>query len=87
MTKRADGYMRESMPEVAAWLDQLFDAFGREAIVKQIQRGMKGARVFHASENGHELGTPIHVEQANLLVWDEYRFVRPEALKGGPHGR
>jgi len=53
----ARGSMREQMPTVAAWIDQMRAAFGKEHIDRQIRAGMKGQPVFFASENGHTLGT------------------------------
>lgn len=53
----ARGSMREQMPTVAAWIDQMRAAFGKEHIDRQIQAGMKGQPVFYASENGHTVGT------------------------------
>ena len=50
--------MREVMPEIAAWLDGLRGAFGRAAIDESIRLGLRGERIFHARENGHELGYP-----------------------------
>lgn len=53
------GAMREQMPETAAFIDALREAFGAEAINGQIRRGMKGEPVFHAREGGFEIGTPL----------------------------
>lgn len=54
----AKGSMREQMPVVAAWIDQMRAAFGAEHIDQVIKAGMRGAPVFFASENGHAVGTP-----------------------------
>lgn len=51
--------MRADMPTVAAWIDELRAAFGREVIDEAIRKGMAGLPTFHASENGHEVGTPL----------------------------
>lgn len=51
--------MREKMPKVAAWIDALRSAFGREHIDDCIRRGMTsagGAWEFRANENGHVVG-------------------------------
>lgn len=53
------GRLREEMPEVAAWVDDLRKAFGEEYINKIIAAGMRGEPVFSASENGHTIGTPV----------------------------
>lgn len=55
----AKGSMREQMPVVAAWIDELRKAFGAESIDRQIRKGMRGEPVFFASENGQTVGTPI----------------------------
>lgn len=54
----SNGNMREQMPTVAAWIDGLRDAFGKDYIDRQIRRGLKGEGVFHAVERGHEIGRP-----------------------------
>lgn len=54
MTK---GSLREQMPTVAAFIDELRAAFGAESIDRQIRKGMRGEPVFYASENGHTVGT------------------------------
>lgn len=51
------GDMREKMPTVAKWIDELREAFGKEEIDAQIRKGMKGQPTFWASENGVEVGT------------------------------
>jgi hypothetical protein len=51
------GSMRDEMPTVAAWIDGMREAFGKEHIDRQIRAGMKGSPVFYASENGHTVGT------------------------------
>lgn len=57
--------MREQMPQCAAFIDSLRDAFGKEHIDGQIRAGMRGEPVFYASENGHTLGTkPDQVHHA-----------------------
>lgn len=53
----AKGSMRERMPTVAAWIDDMRAAFGIEHIDRQIKAGMHGQPVFYASENGHTVGT------------------------------
>jgi len=45
------------MPQTAAFIDAMRDAFGREHIDGQIRRGIAGDATFHAAEAGHELGT------------------------------
>lgn len=56
--ERKPGHMRQAMPTVAAWIDELRAAFGAEAIDTSIRAGLRGApNRFHARERGHELGT------------------------------
>lgn len=61
--------MRQAMPTVAAWIDELRDAFGAETINSAIKAGMEGQPTFYASENGHEIGTraPYSAEKAVSL--------------------
>lgn len=56
--------MREQMPEVAAFIDKMRDAFGKEHIDQQIRKGMRGEPVFFARENGHQIGTPVTEEDS-----------------------
>lgn len=47
--------MREKMPKVAAWIDDLRAAFGAESIDQAIRQGLRDG-TFRASENGHTIG-------------------------------
>ena len=49
--------MREAMPKVAGFVDEMRQAFGAEQINGAIRSGIKGRPHFWASENGNELGT------------------------------
>lgn len=51
------GSMRQDMPTVAAFVDDLRAAFGRDYIDGAIRAGLQGRPVFWAQEGGHELGT------------------------------
>ena len=51
--------LRETMPTVAAIIDDLRAAFGADAINPSIKGGMAGVPTFYARENGHEVGTPL----------------------------
>lgn len=66
------GSLRDAMPTVAAWIDDLRDAFGAEVIDGQIRKAVRdGLPTFHAVENGHEVGTPlpaVHGITADKLV-------------------
>lgn len=48
--------LRLSMPTVAAWIDELREAFGVDSINASIRNGVGGGNRFHAVENGHEIG-------------------------------
>lgn len=61
------GSLREVMPQVAAWVDELRECFGRAEIDRQIAGGMAGRPTFHASENGMEIGTPIEWDAARAI--------------------
>jgi hypothetical protein len=64
MTKPAN--MRESMPKVAAWIDDLRSAFGAEDINAAMRFRMAGVPVFYASEGGHQVGTPLPAPRAEV---------------------
>jgi hypothetical protein len=49
--------LRAEMPTVAAWIDELREAFGVDQINQSIKAGINGQPTFYASENGHEIGT------------------------------
>lgn len=51
--------LRETMPEIAAWIDRMRDAFGAEVINEAIRAGLAGEPSFHALERGVEIGTPL----------------------------
>lgn len=61
--------MREAMPLVAAFIDDLRAAFGADAVNAHIRRGMAGEPGFWASENGHILGTKMP-ECGNAITAD-----------------
>lgn len=51
--------LRQQMPTVAAWIDDLRAAFGKELIDIAIRAGLDGQQTFYASEGGQQVGTPI----------------------------
>lgn len=57
----AKSNMREQMPQVAAIIDAFREAFGAEVVDAAIRRGMRGGQGFHATENEHEVGTPVYL--------------------------
>ena len=48
--------LRQTMPTVAAWVDELRAAFGADAINPAIRNGAAGGSYFYAEENGHAIG-------------------------------
>lgn len=56
------GHMRQAMPTVAQWIDDLRAEFGADQVDPSIRAGMRGEpNQFHATEGGHEIGTPFEV--------------------------
>ena len=72
------GRLREVMPHTAAFIDQMREAFGREAIDNIIANGMAGRPGFHAIENGLEIGTPGFQSTPGgpIEQWDSARAVK-----------
>ncbi len=62
--------LREKMPSVTAFIDDLREAFGKDMIDGQIRKGMKGEPVFYASENGVEIGTKVDSGATWRVTWD-----------------
>lgn len=60
------GKLRQRMPIVDSFIDDLRLHFGREGIDRSIACGLKDGS-FHARENGHEVGMPVQ--------WDESMIV------------
>lgn len=48
--------MREAMPTVAAWIDELREAFGADVINPAIRNGVAGGTHFYAEEGGQTIG-------------------------------
>ncbi len=54
------GSLRDSLPEIAEWIDGLRAAFGREPVDEAIRRGMRGEDGFCVRRDGKVLvGTPL----------------------------
>ena len=49
--------LRQTMPTIAAFIDDLRAAFGAECINQSIKAGIDGQPTFWARENGIEIGT------------------------------
>lgn len=64
--------MRDSMPTVAAWIDDLRAAFGADQVNGSIMAGLAGLPTFYAEEAGHQLGTPATMPaEARLHVFSD----------------
>jgi len=50
------GGLRGDMPLIAAFIDDMREAFGRDKIDSAIRNGMRGGDLFFASENGITIG-------------------------------
>lgn len=46
MDKGRGGSLRAELPDMAAWIDSLRRAFGKDRVDEQIRRGMKGEPTF-----------------------------------------
>jgi hypothetical protein len=58
--KQGKGRLRDQMPTITAFIDELRAVFGKEGIDQAIARGMRGEPdQFYASENGITIGTPF----------------------------
>lgn len=62
---------RSAMPKVAAWIDTLRDAFGRELIDGQIRAATRdGLPTFHATEAGHSVGVLLPAARVEISAAD-----------------
>lgn len=48
--------LRQAMPTVAAWVDELREAFGADAINPALRNGAAGGALFYATEGGQTIG-------------------------------
>lgn len=81
--------LRQSMPTVAAWIDNLREAFGASEIEPAIRAGIDGQPTFYARENGIEIGTRApHDENKAVAMSDTViRFTNaPAAPRDGRKG-
>lgn len=60
------GKLRDRMPVVDAFIDELREIFGREEIDRSIVEGLRDGS-FHARENGHEVGALMKPDNAVSL--------------------
>lgn len=70
--------MRQAMPEVFAWIEDLRATFGADEINAFIKSGLAGVPTFWARENGHEVGTR-HPERGTEISAAQMVIVRKEA--------
>lgn len=57
---KGKGRMRQAMPTVAGWIDELRAVFGADQVEPAIAQGMRGEpNRFWAREKGIEVGTPF----------------------------
>lgn len=61
MVKERGKPLRASMPETAAFIDALREAFGADQVDPSIRAGMRGEPRFFAQEAGHTLGCAASV--------------------------
>lgn len=82
--------LRQAMPTVAGWIDELRAAFGARAIDAAIRAGLDGQPTFHAREAGHEVGTPIPYDPdkaVSLATLIDIGHVRTGQAATNPKGR
>ena len=70
--------LRETMPTVAAIIDDLRDAFGADVINPSIKGGMAGVPTFYARENGQEIGTPLDLASRRVVRGKDMVVIRPK---------
>ena len=69
--------MRDSMPIVTAFIDDLRSAFGNLDVTAWVRTGIADGS-FHASENGHTIGAPL-VEPTNAVAGTHLVLQAPAA--------
>jgi hypothetical protein len=74
--------MRSDMPKTAAFIDSIRKAFGEDHVNSLLRRVMRGEQVFHATENGFEIGTPL-LEPNVVVSWDEKGVSQVTNMKEG----
>lgn len=73
------GKLKDRMPVIDAFIDELRDVFGREAIDRAIVDGLRD-RTFHAREGGMEIGAPVDLGERAITLsecspWNDRREV------------
>lgn len=64
----APGRLRDAMPLTSAFIDELRDVFGADAINAEVRKGMQGIPGFYACENGIEVGTRMLTRGSEISV-------------------
>lgn len=77
--------LKEKMPVVAALIEELASAFGKETIHGQVRRGLNGEPTFWATENGYTIGTPVDSGARARITWDDKGIAVSEVIKRGQH--
>lgn len=76
-TPKPNGHLRDRMPGVAAFVDEMREAFGTAYVNGIIRGGIAGApESFYAQEGDAEIGTP----------WDSSGGVEPCVVRGNRRG-
>lgn len=69
---KAEKPLRQRMPLVTAWIDNMRAAFGTDCVDNAIRGGMAGLPAFWASEDGSEVGSrdvrPVVAVSAREMV-------------------
>lgn len=56
MSQQKPKPLRQTMPTVAAWIDELREAFGADGVNAAIRNGVAGGTHFYAEEGGQAIG-------------------------------
>lgn len=72
--------LRDSMPTVAAWVDELREAFGADSINAAIRNGVAGGAAFYATEGGQSIGSDALPGKRSLRLSE---MTLPRTLKEG----
>lgn len=59
---------RQDMPKVAEFIDAVRESFGGAMVSAAIRNGLAGGSDFHATENGHTVGTPAPAPGARFTA-------------------
>ena len=80
---------RETMPDVAGFVDAMRDLLGREYVDGMIKRGMRGEPdCFYATEAGHSVGTPFRPDRGTVVTGGQMVLTpMPRVEKKAGHGR